>query len=329
MSPRPASRTGLANPTGNYRPSLPAHSKLDDSMRARSVLTTALLIVGLAPVASPAQSVGKMLESDLRNFGGDIWAVWTSPFRASASSWLTAGAIVGASAAVSPWDDNIDRWMVANGDNSKFSVLKELREGGLAFSGKYITPVAAGALIYGLATKNTKIQDGIFGCLSSYVSGSVVRNYVLYVLVARERPSSNKDVESPPAVQGDQYDIQVPGQMNEWAVHSLPAGHAANIVACASFLNNRFEMGAVEPALYLLGAGIGVGRLVDRRHWNSDTILGMAFGYAIGKEVAHRSGTRALERTGSVGGAAGASLMNGVYLQPSSKGLTMGWKTTF
>lgn len=299
-------------------------------MRARSVLTTALLLAALVPESSRAQSVGKMLEADFRNFGGDIWAVWTSPFRASGKSWLTAGAVVGLSAAVAPFDDNIDRWMVANGDNSNFSVLKELREGGVAFTGKYITYPAAAALIYGIATKNQKIQDGIFGCLASYVSGSVVRNYVFYALVARERPSSDKDavVEPPPAKEGDQYDIQVPGKIDEWGVHSLPAGHAANMISCASFLNNRFEMGYVEPALYLIGAGIGVGRLVDRRHWNSDTILGMAFGYAIGKEVARRSGNRALERAG-MGSTVGASLLNGAYLQPEKGGLTLGWKTTF
>jgi membrane-associated phospholipid phosphatase len=269
-----------------------------------------------------------MLENDFRNFGGDIWSVWTSPFRAGPRDWLSTGLIIGASAAAMPLDDNIDRWMVTHRDHSAWSAIKALREGGVAFSGKYVTPLAAGALIYGLATKNIKVQEGIFGCLASYVSGSVVRNYVIYPLIARERPSPIKGEDAPPAAEGDQYEFGVPGKFDEWGQHSVPAGHAANILACASFLSNRFEMGYVEPALYLVSAGIGVGRLVDRRHWNSDTMLGMAFGYAIGKEVARRSTNRALNGT-TAAGAAAASLLSGAYVSPSRSNLTIGWKTTF
>lgn len=269
-----------------------------------------------------------MLETDLRNFGGDVWAVWTSPFRAGPKDWLTAGLIVGASAAATPLDDDIDRWMVRHRNNFAGGSLKELREGGLAFSGKYITPVAAGALVYALATKNTKIQEGIFGCLASYASGSVVRNYVIYPLISRERPAPVKGTDPPPAVQGDQYEFAVPGEFDNWGQHSMPAGHAANILSCASFLNNRFEMGLVEPALYLVSAGIGVGRLVDRRHWNSDTMIGMAFGYAIGRQIAHRSLNRAMNTQGGAGSAA-ASVLSGTYLSPSKTHITLGWKTTF
>ncbi|MEO5567923.1 MAG: phosphatase PAP2 family protein [Gemmatimonadaceae bacterium] len=297
-------------------------------MRARPVLRTAALIVALAPSLLPAQSVGRMLETDFRNFGGDVWAVWTSPFRAGPKDWLTAGLIIGASAAASPLDDDIDRWMVRHKDNFAGGSLKELREGGLAFSGKYITPVAAGALVYALATKNTKIQEGIFGCLASYASGSVVRNYVIYPLISRRRPSPRDEPPSAPAVQGDQYQFEVPGEFNNKGQHSLPAGHAANIISCASFLNNRFEMGFVEPALYLVSAGVGVGRLADRRHWNSDTMVGMAFGYAIGRQIAHRSLNRAMNTQGGVGSAA-ASVLSGAYLSPSKSQITVGWKTTF
>jgi len=231
--------------------------------------------------------------------------------------------MIAGSAAISPLDDNVDRWMVRNEGSSAWSAIKELREGGKAFSGKYATPAAGLALVYGLATKNTKVQEGIFGCAASYVSGSIIRNYVFYFLVGRERPDSSRDdaVTSPPAAEGDQYNLTFPGK-KQWGMHSLPAGHAANIMACATYLNTRFEMGVVEPILYAVTAGIGVGRLVDRRHWTSDTFLGMAFGYAIGKEVAKRSLNRANASTA-------AGVISGAYLNPSKNGITLGWKTTF
>jgi hypothetical protein len=268
-----------------------------------------------------------MVKNDFRNFGGDVWSVWTSPFRAGPKDWMNTALVVGASAAMSPLDDDIDRVMVRNENNAAWSAIKELREGGAAFSGKYVTPVAGAALIYGLATKNTKIQEGIFGCLAAYTSGSVVRNYVFYNLVGRERPDSSRDdaITSPAANGGDQYHFTFPGK-SEWGMHSLPAGHVANIMSCATYLNTRFDMGYVEPVLYAVTAGIGVGRLVDRRHWTSDTFLGMAFGYAIGREVAHRS----LDRAGRSGmSGAASSALSKAYVSPAKGGLTLGWKTTF
>jgi membrane-associated phospholipid phosphatase len=273
----------------------------------------------------PGQSVGKMLENDFRNFGGDVWAVWTSPFRATPKDWLTTGLVVAGSAAFMPLDDDVDRWMVSHKESSGWKVIKELREGGALYTGKYLTPVAGGALVFALVTKNTKIQEGIFGCIASYTAGSVVRNYVFYKLVARERPEIR--TEPGPQDAEDQYNINFPGE-SDWNMHSLPAGHAANIMSCATFLNKRFEMGFVEPVLYAMTAGTAVGRLVDRRHWTSDTFLGLAFGYAIGSQVANRS----LKRAQGAGGAApsGAALMlSKTYLQPSREGITLGWRTTF
>jgi membrane-associated phospholipid phosphatase len=293
-------------------------------MRARFLGGAALLLL---PAVLPAQSVGKMLETDFRNFGGDVWAVWTSPFRSAPRDWMSVGLVIAGSAAISPFDDEVDRWMVRNKDEAAWSVLKEVREGGKAFSGTYLTPAAGLTLVYALATKNTKIQEGLFGCLASYTSGSVIRNYVVYYLIGRERPDSSRDdnVTSPPADQDDQYHFKIPGK-SDWGMHSLPAGHAANIMSCATYLNTRFEMGYVEPALYALTLGIGAGRLVDRRHWSSDTFLGMGFGYVIGREIAKRSLSRAAAE-GAAGAA--ASAISGAYFAPSRNGITLGWKTTF
>jgi membrane-associated phospholipid phosphatase len=292
-------------------------------MQVRFALPAALLI-SLSPALAPAQSVGEMVRNDVKNFGGDVWSVWTSPFRAGPKDWMNAGLAVAVSAGVSTFDDDVDRWMVRNEGNAAWSALKEVREGGHAFSGKYIAPVAAATLVYGLAAKNTKVQEGLFGCLASYTAGSVVRNYVFYYAVGRERPDSSRDdaTTSPAADEGDQYHFTFPGT-KDWGMHSLPAGHAANIMACATYLNTRFDMGLAEPLLYAVTAGIGTGRLVDRRHWTSDTVLGLVFGYAVGREVAKRSLARS-EKASAI-----SSGMSGAYLTPSKGGITLGWSRTF
>src|ERR1051325_5186172 len=261
-------------------------------MRRRAFVTICFYAAWSMPSPVRAQSVAKSLESHLRNTVGDIWAVWTSPARGSRADWLVALAAVGGSASLTVVDDDLDRWIVKHQDARAWGVLKEVREGGLAFSGKTITPVAIGALVLGLATNNQRLQEGLFGCLASYTSTSVMRNFLFYRVVSRTRPDSGRNPPpSPPASEGDQYDISFPGT-SRWGEHSLPAGHVTNIMACASFLGHRFAMGLAEPAVYLLVAGVGTGRLVDRRHWLSDTALGLILGYAVGKEVALRSSRR-------------------------------------
>ena len=288
----------------------------------RWIVAPALLV---AARGAYGQSVGQMFAYDVLHAGGDIVGTWAAPFHSSARSWLGAGLVVLGSAAISPLDDNIDNWFVRHHDNGVWSVLNEFREGGSAFAGKTITPVAAGVYVIGLATKNRGIRDGVWGCVASYASESVVRSQVMYRLVGRLRPDSLKtDHVLVPSGQGDQYKFYFPGS-NAWGKHSLPAGHVANIAACASFLKHRFDNPYVTIPAYALTIGVGVGRMVDRRHWTSDTVLGALFGYAVGREV----GIRSLERRERDVGGQTAVDEGGLYLGSNSNGLAIGWKTTF
>jgi hypothetical protein len=81
----------------------------------------------------------------------------------------------------------------------------------------------------------------------------------------------------------------------------------------------------VTVPAYAITLGVGVGRMVDRRHWTSDTVLGLLFGYAVGKEV----GIRSLERRGRDVGGRTAVDGGGLYLGSGDNGLAIGWKTTF
>src|SRR6186997_2123438 len=112
-----------------------------------------------------AQSVAKSFGTHLRDAGGDVWGVWTSPLRGTQKDWLIALGVMVGSAALSPLDDNVDRWVMRNQESAVWDPLSEVREGGIAFSGKTITPVAIGALAVALATNNQRMQEGIFGCL--------------------------------------------------------------------------------------------------------------------------------------------------------------------
>ncbi len=281
-------------------------------------------LLAALPATVPAQSVGRMVGYDVLHAGGDIVGTWAAPFHSTARDWLGAGAVLALSAAVSPLDDDIDRWFLDHQKDAIFSPLKEFREGGHAFAGSTITPAAIGVYIIGIATKNRSIRDGVWGCVASYASESVIRSQVMYRVVGRLRPDSIRaDHVQVPSEEGDQYKFSFPGG-NAWGKHSLPAGHVANVAACASFLSHRFGNPYVTIPAYAIVAGVGVGRLVDRRHWTSDTVLGALFGYAAGKEVALRSRER-LHRDEGGGGNGGGELLLG----PSDRGMVIGWHLTF
>jgi len=294
-------------------------------MRVHSTRWIAASVLVLAARNLGGQSVGQMVAYDVLHAGGDIVGTWAAPFHSSGRDWLGAGLVVVGGAAVSPFDDNIDNWFVRHHDNAVWSALNEFREGGSAFAGKTITPVAAGVYVVGIVTKNRGIRDGVWGCVASYASESVVRSQVMYRAVGRLRPDSLRSNHVlVPSRQGDQYKFYFPGS-NAWGKHSLPAGHVANAAACASFLSHRFGNPYITVPAYAVTIGVGVGRLVDRRHWTSDTILGALFGYAVGKEV----GIRSLDRRARDTDGQAAVDASGLFLGGNENGLLIGWKTTF
>lgn len=292
------------------------------------------LLLASAPQLS-AQSRAGMLWSNLRNSAGDVWDVWTSPFRATGTDWLTTAGVIAGAAAVSPLDASVDHWAFHNRNAWPFAPLDPLREGGVVFSGRAIAPVAVGALAVSVVAKNQRLQEGLFGCLASYGASSAVRNYVVYPLVARTRPDRREpNVVAPPARQGDQYHFSIPGS-SDWGRHSFPGGHIANVFACSEFLTRRFSMGAAEPVLWAVAAGVGIGRTLDRRHWLSDQLLGAVYGYAVGKEVAIRSGRRANKakagRDSSVADPAQSGEPKSAwFVAPGTRGdWRLGWQRSF
>ena len=284
----------------------------------------ALLFVSvLAQPARPQSPLG-MLGTNIKNSAGDAWDVWTSPFRGRPDDWLFALGIFAGSAGVSLADASVDRWALKQSNDATWSFLKPFREGGIAFSGRLLTPVALGALALSVVTRNARLQEGLLGCATAYAASSAVRTYVIYPVVARTRPDSSRDFQTPPAKFGDQYDIDLPGS-STWGRHSFPGGHVVNVAACAAFLTERYSMGAAEVIPWAVVGGVGVARIFDRRHWLSDQTMGIAFGYAVGKQFAVRSSHRANRKAAD----ATAGSPSGLYLAPEDGGFRVTLKLRF
>lgn len=284
----------------------------------------ALVFVSALPQLSRAQSPLSALGTNIKNSAGDAWDVWTSPARATPEDWLLALGLVAGSAGVSLADPSVDRWAVNQTNNAAWSFLKPFREGGVAFSGRFLTPAALGALAISVVTRNYRLQEGLLGCATAYAASSAVRTYVIYPALARTRPDSSRVAQMPPAEFGDQYELNVPGS-RVWGRHSFPGGHVVNVSACAEFLTSRYSMGAAEVIPWAVVGGVGVARMLDRRHWLSDQAMGIAFGYAVGKQFAVRSSHRAVRAAEP----ATVATPNGLFFAPENGGFRLSWKTTF
>jgi membrane-associated phospholipid phosphatase len=277
-----------------------------------------------------AQSVGKMLVDDVTNAGRDFGAIWIAPFRGSAKDYLIAGGVLAGAAALSPLDDEVDRWAIANRDRGVLDAIKPFRRGGDLYSLNKATPYVGGLYVVALATKHRGIRDGIFGCAAAYGANTTIRHQVLYRVLGRNRPDTIRNRPEgyvpPGAEHGDQYEFNVPA--DGYGQHSFPGGHVATMATCASFLSHRFEMGIVEPVLVATVAAMGVGRLADQGHWLSDQVVGTVFGYAVGREVARRQ-KRRLERERNEARTAEAPKPSSVYVGSGREGTRLGWNITF
>jgi len=291
----------------------------------------AALVANLGPDASAdAQSVGKMALDDVTNAARDFGAIWVAPFRGSRRDYLITGGVLAGAAVLSPLDDDLDRWAVRNSDRGLLDAIKPIRRGGEFYSLNKATPYVAGLYIVGLATKSRGIRDGIFGCAAAYSANTTIRHQVIYRFIGRNRPDTlrNRPEDYVPvgATSGDQYEFNFPAK--GYGDHSFPGGHVATMATCASFLNHRFEMGVVEPALGVLVAAMGVGRMADQGHWMTDQVVGVVFGYAVGREVARRQ-KRRLEREKSATGGVDNVSRHSPYLGVDMHGARIGWQHSF
>lgn len=287
-------------------------------IRRFAIMALAAAALTLSNVAA-AQSVGRMLESDFRNAGKDILSVWTSPFHASGRDWAIVAASLGVFGVSMLADQQASDWAIRSDTNAFFRAIKPIRRGGILYTGKYVVPPIAALYVVGIATKNQDLRDFVLGCMASWVAESPPRRALAH-LIGRARP----DTTEGPSVSPNDPQIWKLGGGGEWVMRSFPAGHYANVMACATNWNQRFRLGAAEPALYALATAVGIGRLADKAHWLSDTVIGGILGYAVGNEVARRSLSR--KAAGSSGAVGSASAL---YMTRDVNGLTMGMRWTF
>lgn len=241
----------------------------------RTWICAAALLSAVTGAEAQEKSVGRDLEAAAKDM---LW-VWSSPARTDRQDLEGLGLVAAASGVSLLFDEQVRRWAMANPDALPVRVLTPFRESSpinLVGRTKFLQPVSAAMYLAGWALDEPDLRAAGIGCFATNVSNTLSRT-LMALLLGRKRPQMEEGA----------YQFE-PLAFGEWENRSFPGGHAANAITCMSFWNHRFDLGAAEPFLYMLGGLVGFARILDDAHWTSDTIVGLSFGYAVGKGVAGR-----------------------------------------
>ena len=249
-----------------------------------------LVALASQPRVLAAQFRADSVRQDFRNMVGDIWSVWTSPVHTTAGDMAGVATAVGVTGAAVTLDQSLARWIkdhpaVWPVRTLRHTISEEARYPVYEFgSGQYLLPLSGALYVAGALGHSQNLRDAGLGCATAHLTSAGARE-IVYLLITRDRPRLSPD---------DPFNLGFPGS-HDWDEHSFFSGHIANSLGCASFLSHRFDLRAGQPVLYGFTMLIGAGRILDGRHWLSDTVVGGLFGYATGKAIAARMLAR--ERT--------------------------------
>ena len=250
-----------------------------------------MLTGALMPEIGIAQSVGH----DLETAGKDMLHIWSAPSRFKASALPEIGFVFGGTGALLLIDEWFYKWLSTHRRSLPGAALGVFTEDKpLNLLGRSFVLVPTSLLLYGVgwAADRPDLRHAGLGCISSNLATTLSRS-LLNRVIDRFRPRYQKGA----------FEIAVrPIIGSTWETRSFPGGHAANIMACVSFWNNRFDLGVAEPALYAVALGVGWARVLDGAHWPSDTFFAEAYGWTVGRAVAHRYRERLPDRATVPGG---------------------------
>ena len=236
--------------------------------------TLAVLATGLigAPAAAAAQE-GRELNNALK----DVGHVWSAPARLDTEDLPGIATLLGVTGVALLVDEPVLAWLRSHPRSVPVMLLGPFREGRpLNVLGRSYFLVGTSAVLFlaGVGGDDLALRDAGRGCAASVAATTFSRHLVARML-GRTRPRDNRGA----------FVIR-PFAWGDWGMRSFPGGHGANAMSCVTFWNRRFELGAAEPVLYGLAAAVGAGRVVDEAHWTSDTVFGLGYGHAVGRDVA-------------------------------------------
>jgi membrane-associated phospholipid phosphatase len=205
----------------------------------------------------------------LTSYWHDSKQIVAAPFHWKAKQWSAFAGIVGVTAAVYFYDNEI--FDFAQRNKSEFGTAASRYAIEPFGSGLYSIPVLG--LIYLTGINNNRHKKVALTGLKAYlISGgtAVVAKHLFH----RHRPG---DHDPPDAFL---WDGPYPFRINHTA---LPSGHTTTAFAIASVLAHGYKDKLwIGIAAYSVATLVGISRINDGKHWATDVLTGAALGTFIG-----------------------------------------------
>ncbi|MBI5598102.1 MAG: phosphatase PAP2 family protein [Deltaproteobacteria bacterium] len=217
--------------------------------------------------------------------GGNYWKgyltdtsnILTSPARWEKEDWIKASLVVGITAGLYAYDENIRSWAQKKRNSTSDDMASFAKPFG---DGRYTLPPLGLLYLGGRYYDNERArQTAMLGLESFVVTG--VFTQTLKFSTHRHRPDTGD-----PHTRWDG-----PGSSNSDL--SFPSGHASSAFAVATVIAAQYNDSAfIPPLAYAVATLAALSRVNDDAHWASDAFLGSAIGYFTAKAIvgAHRAG---------------------------------------
>jgi membrane-associated phospholipid phosphatase len=197
-----------------------------------------------------------------RRIWRDQEELWTAPFKKSNLKW-DAMVLLGTGALIAT-----DRQTVPDVSQHTIDVSSNISNAAI-----YGTGTVAGSIwIAGLISNNPHQKETGLLTLEALTNAMPVYT-VLQVIAGRERPGEGT------------------GNGRFWQKHSIdssfPGGHAMFAWTMATVIAHEYPRWWVKALLYGAAATVSVTRFTARDHFASDTFVGTALGYFIGRHIFH------------------------------------------
>jgi membrane-associated phospholipid phosphatase len=203
----------------------------------------------------------------------------SSPLRWDKYDWLTASLVIGATAGLYAFDQNIHDWSQKRRGKTTDDISSVVKVFG---QGQYTVPALGLFYLYGYAAENSKAEKtALLGVESFLISEAFTQ--VLKYSTHRYRPEDS-----------DRYD-RWDGPSFSGSNLSFASGDATAAFSVATVIASEYDDEAwVAPLAYGIATLTALARINDNGHWASDVFAGSAIGYFTAKTIVklHKKGSK-------------------------------------
>jgi len=236
----------------------------------------AFLMMTLVLISSAGYLKGETSTSEnklnmdyLKQFGRDTFSVVSSPAHWKGKKVFTLAAVVGTGALFFAFDQRIKEWVDSNNTGLFDDIWESVTNSG---NGVFLGGLLASYYIVGEIFKlNNMRKIALLGVESFLISGALVA--VLKYSIGRARPYSGESRASfhPFSSTSSHY--------------SFPSGHASSAFSVATVIAEHSKEFLIDVVAYGMASLVAMSRIHKNKHWVSDTIIGSAIGFFVGKKI--------------------------------------------